>query len=118
MPGNPYWYQQRKRVLVGELTRGFNPDTKPVGKAARRSAARLDGEEMNDPNAGLDELIAALYARILNLQARIADALALYENHTRALTLEELDRRQLLLEGLLEQARLELAVTYDQSSDR
>jgi hypothetical protein len=34
------------------------------------------------------------------------------------MALDELDRRQLLLEDLLEQASLELAKTYDQSSER
>jgi hypothetical protein len=70
------------------------------------------------PGAGLQERIAALRARILKLRARIANALVLYENYTRTMALEELDRRQLLLEDLLEQANLELAKTYDQSSDR
>jgi len=52
------------------------------------------------------------------LRARIANAIALYESYTQALALDELDRRQHLLEDLLEQASLELAKTYDQRSDR
>ena len=58
-----------------------------------------------------------LRARILGLRARIAHAITLYENYTRAMTLSELDRRQQLLEDLHQQASLELAKTYDQSSD-
>ena len=68
--------------------------------------------------AGLEQRIAALRARIFRLRARIANALVLYESYTQALALNELDRRRHLLEDLLEQASLELAKTYDQSSDR
>jgi hypothetical protein len=57
-------------------------------------------------------------ARILALRARIAAALADHERYTRALALAELRQRQLALEGYLEQARLELAKTYDQATAR
>ena len=70
----------------------------------------LDGAHNDD----LEQRIAALRARILTLRDRIDNAIALHENHTREMALLELDRRQLLLEGLLEQASLELAKTYDQ----
>ena len=105
---------------------GFNPGAVPVGEALRELAAALNSAtdrmaqlgESFDPAAGiagLEERIAALRARILQLRARIANALALYESYTQALALDELDRRQQLLEDLLEQASLELAKTYDQS---
>ena len=41
----------------------------------------------------------------------------LHEGYTRALAMEELDRREHLLEALLQRASLELAKTYDQSVD-
>jgi hypothetical protein len=66
----------------------------------------------------LGDRIAALRARILQLRERIANAIVLYESYTQALARDELDRRQHLLEDLLEQASLELAKTYDQTSDR
>ena len=66
----------------------------------------------------LSDRIAALRERILRLRARIESAIALYESYARSLALDELDHRQQLLEGLLEQASLELAKTYDQASDR
>ena len=66
----------------------------------------------------LNDRIAALRERILRLRVRIEGAIALYESYTRSLALDELDHRQQLLEGLLEQASLELAKTYDQASDR
>jgi hypothetical protein len=114
---------------AGEEEPGFNPGAVPVGEALRELAAALNNatERMAglngsfDPDAGiagLEERIAALRARILKLRARIANAIVLYENYTRAMALDELDRRQLLLEDLLQQASLELAKTYDQSSDR
>ena len=104
----------------------FDSGAGPVGEALRELAvalnsstdrmAALDGSP--GPNAGLSERIAALRVRILKLQTRIANALVLYENYTRTMALDELDRRQLLLEDLLEEASLELAKTYDESSDR
>jgi hypothetical protein len=108
---------------------GFNSGAVPVGKALRELAEALNSVtnrmvqlgaslDSTGENAGLEERIAALRARILQLRARIANAIALYESYTQALALNELDRRQHLLEGLLEQASLELAKTYDQSSDR
>jgi hypothetical protein len=66
---------------------------------------------------GLEGRVAALRERILQLRARINNAIALNESYIRALALDELDRRQHQLEGLLEQASLELAKTYDQAAD-
>ncbi len=128
-PGEHYAYQLNRLLPAGEEEPGFNPGAVPVGEALRELAAVLNNTtqrmaELNgtfDPAAGiagLEERIAALRERILKLRARIANALVLYENYTRTMALEELDRRQLLLEDLLEQASLELAKTYDQSSDR
>jgi hypothetical protein len=62
--------------------------------------------------------IAALRQRILVLRERIKLVSSQYENHARALALSELDRRQLLLENLQEQASLELAKTYDRRSQQ
>ena len=129
IPGEHYAYQLNRLLPAGEEGPGFDPGAVPVGEALRELAAALNNatERMAgldgafDPAggiAGLEERIAALRARILKLRARIANAIVLYENYTRAMALDELDRRQLLLEGLLEQANLELAKTYDQSSER
>ena len=128
-PGDHYAYQLNRMIPARQDEAGFNPGAVPVGEALRELAAALNSAtnrmaqlgESFDPAleiAGLEERIAALRARILQLRARIANALALYESYTQALALDELDRRQHLLEDLLEQASLELAKTYDQSSDR
>ena len=128
-PGDRYAYQLNQLIPVPQDDAGFNPGAVPVGEALRELAAALNSAtnrmaqlgESFDPAAGivgLEERIAALRARILQLRARIANALALYESYTQALALDELDRRQHLLEDLLEQASLELAKTYDQRSDR
>jgi hypothetical protein len=101
----------------------------PVGNALRELAEALSSATQRMVRLGesldsgaefidLEDRIAALRARILQLRARIANAIALYETYTQTLALNELDRRQHLLEDLLEQASLELAKTYDQSSDR
>jgi tetratricopeptide (TPR) repeat protein len=128
-PGERYAYQLNRLIPAQEDTAGFNPGAVPVGEALRELAAALNSAtermaqlgESFDPAlgiVGLEERIAALRARILQLRVRIANALVLYENYTQALALNELDRRQLLLEDLLEQASLELAKTYDQTSDQ
>ena len=128
-PGDRYAYQLNQLIPAPQDDAGFNPGAVPVGEALRELAAALNSAtermaqlgESYDPaegTAGLEERIAALRARILLLRARIANALALYERYTQALALNELDRRQHLLEDLLEQASLELAKTYDQASDR
>lgn len=128
-PGDHYAYQLNRMIPASPDDAGFNPGAVPVGEALRELAAALNSAtnrmaqlgESFDPAVeieGLEERIAALRARILALRARIANALVLYESYTRALALDELDRRQYLLEDLLEQASLELAKTYDQSSDR
>jgi tetratricopeptide (TPR) repeat protein len=124
-PGERYAVQLNNMLANDEQERGFNPGAVPVGQALRELAAALvntthrvaELDESLDPNAGLQERVAALRARILKLRARIANALTLHQSYTRAMALDELDRRQHLLEDLLEQASLELAKTYDHSSD-
>jgi tetratricopeptide (TPR) repeat protein len=88
--------------------------------AAADRMAKLGSERLQaaEDNSDLAARIAAMRARILALRARIAAALADHERYTRALALAELRQRQLALEGYLEQARLELAKTYDQATAR
>jgi len=128
-PGDSYATKLNRLIPAPQDDAGFDPGAVPVGEALRELAAALNSAtermaqlgESFDPalgGAGLEERIAAVRARILRLRARIANAIALHESYTQALALDELDRRQHLLEDLLEQASLELAKTYDQSSDR
>jgi uncharacterized small protein (DUF1192 family) len=128
-PGDSYAAKLNRLIPAPQDDAGFDPGAVPVGEALRELAAALNSAtermaqlgESFDPTmggAGLEERIAALRARILQLRARIANAITLYESYTQALALDELDRRQHLLEDLLEQASLELAKTYDQRSDR
>jgi tetratricopeptide (TPR) repeat protein len=128
-PGDRYTKQLSRLIPAPEDEPGFNAGAVPVGEALRELAAALNsatermaqlGESFDQMEgvAGLDERITALRARILRLRTRIANAIALYEAYTQALALDELDRRQHLVEDLLEQASLELAKTYDQTSDR
>ncbi|MDX2456043.1 MAG: tetratricopeptide repeat protein [Gammaproteobacteria bacterium] len=128
-PGDQFATRLSRLIPAPEDEPGFNAGAVPVGEALRELAAALNsatermaqlGESFDTVEgvAGLDERIAALRARILRLRTRIASAIALYEAYTQALALDELDRRQHLLEDLLEQASLELAKTYDQTSDR
>ena len=62
---------------------------------------------------GLERRLAALRERILRLRARVAAAVALYEDYAKSLAIGELQRRHGQVEHYLEQARLELAKTYD-----
>lgn len=128
-PGERYAYQLNRMLPPPADDAGFNPGAVPVGESLRELAEALNSATMRmtqlgetfDPATGIDgleERIAALRARILQLRARIENAIALYESYLQALALDELDRRQHLLEDLLKQASLELAKTYDQSSDR
>jgi len=128
-PADNYAAKLNRLIPAPQDEAGFDPGAVPVGEALRELAAALNSAtermtqlgESFDPaqgSAGLEERIAALRARILRLRARIANAIVLYESYTQALALDELDRRQHLLEDLLEQASLGLAKTYDQSSDR
>jgi tetratricopeptide (TPR) repeat protein len=111
-------------------SRGFDSGAVPVGEALRELAEAINsatdrmlqlGDTFDTEPGGMTDpgdRVAALQERILRLRARIESAIALYENYARSLALDELDHRQQLLEGLLEQASLELAKTYDQASDR
>jgi tetratricopeptide (TPR) repeat protein len=111
-------------------TQGFDSGAVPVGEALRELAEAINsatdrmlqlGDALDFGADGITDLsdhIAALRERILRLRVRIEGAIALYERYARSLALDELDHRQQLLEGLLEQASLELAKTYDQASDR
>ena len=124
--GEAYAYQLNRLLPAGDDQSGFDSGAVPVGEALRDLAtalgsatqrmAELNGSYGDD--AGLEQRIAALRLRILKLRARTAKALDLYENYTRTLALDELDRRQRLLEDLLQQASLELAKSYDQNSGR
>jgi len=128
-PGERYAYQLNRMLPPPADDAGFNPGAVPVGEALRELAEGLNSAtsrmtrlgETFDPATGIDgleERIAELRARILRLRERIENAIALYERYTQALALDELDRREHLLEDLLKQASLERAKTYDQSSDR
>ena len=119
-----YAYQLGRLLPAEETEAMFDPGAVPVGDALRELAAALTNttERMAGLNgaytgeAELERRVEALRRRILALRARIGDAIALYENYTRAMALDELNRRELMLQDLLEQASLELAKTYDQSS--
>ena len=128
-PADNYAAKLNRLIPAPQDDAGFDPGAVPVGEALRELAAALNSAtermtqlgESFDPtpgSAGLEERLAALRARILRLRARIANAIVLHESYTQALALDELDRRQHLLEDLLEQASLGLAKSYDQSSDR
>ena len=128
-PGERYATHLTQLIPSPQEDAGFYAGAVPVGEALRELAEALNsatdrmvqlGASLNATGEFIDleERIAALRARILQLRARIANAIALYESYTQALALNELDRRQHLLEDLLKQASLERAKTYDQSSDR
>jgi tetratricopeptide (TPR) repeat protein len=128
-PGKRYASPVNRLIPAPQEDAGFDAGAVPVGNALRELAEALSSATQRMVRLGesldsgaefidLEDRIAALRARILQLRARIANAIALYETYTQTLALNELDRRQHLLEDLLEQASLELAKTYDQSSDR
>jgi tetratricopeptide (TPR) repeat protein len=127
-PGERYAVRVNRLLAAEPEEAGFDPGALPVGAALRelaeafgntaRGLAEIDPSDYGDLiDAGVEQRIAALRSRILGLRTRITHAITLYENYTRAMTLSELDRRQQLLEDLHQQASLELAKTYDQSSD-
>ena len=120
---------QHRRITQPAELAGRSPDDRPASEALQKLATELaaaaermarlgDYRDTSRPDSDLAERIAALRERILALRKRIAVAIADYENYTRALALAELQGRQRQLEDYLEQARLELAKTYDQASDR
>ena len=129
-PGKRIAYPVSPAIPSRAASSGFDSGAVPVGEALRELAAAINSAtdrmlqlgDVFDPQyngmTDLSERIAALRERILRLRARIEHALALYESYAQSLALNELDHRQQLLEGLLEQASLELAKTYDRASDR
>jgi len=129
-PGKRVAYPVSPATQSQIASQGFDPGAVPVGEALRELAEAINsatdrmlqlGDSFDPGMDGMTDLsdrIAALRERILRLRARIESAIALYEDYARSLALDELDHRQQLLEGLLEQASLELAKTYDKASDR
>ena len=121
-----YGYNLNQLLAPEQEENGFKPAAVPVGEALRELAVALNNStrrmaQLRDTSSDSEDLqqqIAALRARIVSLRTRIANAIELHEAYARALALEELDRRQYLLEDLLQQASLELAKTYDQRSDQ
>jgi hypothetical protein len=120
---------QSRRISEPAALAGHSPENRPASEALQELAnelaaaaermARLDDyRDDSRPDSGLAARLAALRERILALRERIAATIADYESYTRALALAELQGRQRQLEGYLEQARLELAKTYDQAADR
>ena len=106
---------------------GFDAGEVPVGTGLRDLAAMLESTDkqisafdhsltVHEGDGEIAARISALRARVAALQRRIADAMALHEKYTRALALEKLEQRRTLLEDLLQEATLELAKIYDQSS--
>jgi tetratricopeptide (TPR) repeat protein len=122
--------RQRMRLITAPgADAGFNAGAEPVGDALHELAAALSSAtdrvarlsrvfDAASPGVdGLEGRIAELRKRILRLRGRVNNAITLNEGYTQALALDELKRRQRQLEGLLEQANLELAKTYDQAAD-
>ena len=120
---------QSRRISHPAALAGRSPDDRPASETLQKLASELaaasermarlgDYRDKSRPDSDLAARIAALRERILALRERIAAAIADYESYTRALALAELQGRQRQLEGYLEQARLELAKTYDQATDR
>jgi hypothetical protein len=106
---------------------GFDAGEVPVGTGLRNLAAMLESADARiaafdqsmaayEGDDAFAARISALRVRIADLQRRIVAAVALHEQYTRALALQKLDQRRTLLEELLQEATLELAKIYDQSS--
>jgi len=125
--------EHRPRSLRRPMRRFIHPGTgpafamdgKPTGKALEelagavgRATDRMDRvvRALSPKEARSRELehrLAALRERILRLRNRVAAAIALHENYAKSLAIDELERRKGQVEHYLEQARLELAKTYD-----
>ena len=82
-----------------------------IAQIARKARDRRSG--VKDYQA----LIEALQERARRLRERIAAAIELYERYAKALIIDELEDRRSRLEDYLQQARLELAKTYDLDTD-
>lgn len=127
-PGDRYAYVLNRLVSTDEDV-GFDAGAVPVSDALRDLAASLEeadsrvnrlsaASEWTDPERqGLEGTIAGLHMRIQALKDRIRRLMTAHEHLTRSLALDVLDQRRRLLEGLLEQASLERAKTYDQLID-
>ena len=124
LPGGFSGGESRPLLPGSEADSSFEAGTRPVGHALRELALELDASGLGlsaegepfDPLAQGPERerqLAALRERILVLKERIKIVSGQYENHARKLALAELNRRQVLLENLQEQASLGLAKTYD-----
>lgn len=105
----------------------FDAGEVPVGDGLRDLAAMLESTDQRisafdqavaayEGDRAVAARISALRIRIADLQRRIAGAIVLHEKYTRALALQNLEQRRTLLEDLLQEATLELAKIYDQSS--
>ncbi|MGF1612865.1 MAG: hypothetical protein ACFCVA_02865 [Gammaproteobacteria bacterium] len=87
---------------------------RPSGEMSNPRLAQLGHTRETPPNSvAHTERIAALRARILALQPRIASALEAHASYVSTLALRELANRQRRLQAFLQQAELELAKTYD-----
>ncbi len=121
----------RRRPSAGSLRRIIRPDTGPADEPESREAALAElanalaasgerikrligrfqrGESRSGEMAGY---LDVLRERMLQLRERITLAIGRYQRFTHALALQELQRRQQQLQANLEQARLELAKSYD-----
>jgi len=128
-PAERYAYQLNRLVGSPSERQHFDSGAVPVGTALRDLADALEGTsqhvaeaagswEQAGGNPDLEKYIEALRERISRLRERIREALVLHESYARAAALEELQRRETLVQDLREHASLELAKTYDQSSQQ
>ncbi|RDE22936.1 hypothetical protein DV711_10305 [Motiliproteus coralliicola] len=100
-----------KPQKLRELVRALAAGGERVGRLIRRF------QKGESRRGELEGYLAALRDRIAGLQGRITAAIDAYERYARKLALAELERRRRRLEANLEQARLELAKSYDAARD-
>jgi len=96
---------------LGGLSAALGQTNDRIAQIARKARDRRSG--VKDYRA----LIEALQERARRLRKRIAAAIELYERYAKALIIDELEDRRSRLEDYLQQARLELAKTYDLDTD-
>ena len=96
---------------LGGLSAALRRTNDRIAQIARKARDRRSG--VKDYRA----LIEALQERARRLRERIAAAIELYERYAKALIIDELEERRGRLEDYLQQARLELAKTYDLDTD-
>jgi hypothetical protein len=116
-----------RRLVRRTTPGGAGPDVPPAGLSGLpRVLDRTDdriaqiARRLRDQRSGIKDyraIIAALQERARRLRERIAAAIDMQERYAKALILDELEQRQRRLELYLEQARLELAKTYDLDTD-